>query len=320
MRAAFFALACLLCSASHVGFAYGKPRRSQSMPSTAALTESLQTLSGEPAGASGSFSALARMLLALDAKAGWQAPGWLPRGARAAAAGVDGLSPRRFSRQAGTVMELRTDDPRIFTVELERPTGIDFGCDGSLRWPYILSLDPRSAAARTGLLSIYDQLISIEGNSVVGLPMATCMEAMGAIPGATVELTFFRGSADELQRELGIEKEPEVVAVTVRQVGKPDMVLKVPYGANLRDQLISRGINVYQSVTRWTNCNGQQLCGTCIVNIIQGFDDVSKQGLDERQLLIDSPQTYKLSCQTEVYGNITVQVFPKIGAGIIVRR
>ena len=49
--------------------------------------------------------------------------------------------------------------------------------------------------------------------------------------------------------------------MTVKQKGKPEVSLKAPSGANLRNLLTDNGINVYQSITRWTNCKGKQLCG-----------------------------------------------------------
>lgn len=38
-------------------------------------------------------------------------------------------------------------------------------------------------------------------------------------------------------------------------------------GTNMRKLLVGNGINVYRSLTRWTNCNGKQRCGTCIVEV-----------------------------------------------------
>ena len=38
-------------------------------------------------------------------------------------------------------------------------------------------------------------------------------------------------------------------------------------GTNLRQLLVGNGINVYRSLTKWTNCNGKQRCGTCIVDV-----------------------------------------------------
>lgn len=59
----------------------------------------------------------------------------------------------------------------------------------------------------------------------------------------------------------GAEAPPPEITVTVKQAGKPELALTAPSGANLRDFLTENDINVYQSVTRWTNCKGKQLCG-----------------------------------------------------------
>lgn len=59
----------------------------------------------------------------------------------------------------------------------------------------------------------------------------------------------------------GAKGPPPQITVTVKQDGKPEVALTAPSGANLRDFLTENGINVYQSVTRWTNCKGKQLCG-----------------------------------------------------------
>lgn len=86
----------------------------------------------------------------------------------------------------------------------------------------------------------------------------------------------------------------------------------MPYGANLRDELIARKINVYQSVTRWTNCNGKQLCGTCIVEIASGIEACTRRSLDEASTLRENPPSYKLACITNVYGDVTVRLHPKV--------
>ena len=67
-------------------------------------------------------------------------------------------------------------------------------------------------------------------------------------------------------------------------------------------------------MTRWTNCNGKQLCGTCIVDVTEGVDKCTRRSLDEASTLRENPETYKLACVTNVYGDITVELMPKIGA------
>jgi ferredoxin len=211
-------------------------------------------------------------------------------------------------------MQLSLDDPRILTVSLARKTGIDFGCDLTLSWPYVLALEDDGAAARSGLVRIGDQLVAMNGQSVLGLPIGEVMERLGSVDGADVALTFFRDTREQLQSVVlaGGDAGPATATVTVRQPDKPEQVFEVPYGANLRDELIARKINVYQSITRWSNCNGKQLCGTCIVNVSEGVERCTRRSLDEASTLRENPDTYKLACITNVYGDVTVEIFPKI--------
>lgn len=90
--------------------------------------------------------------------------------------------------------------------------------------------------------------------------------------------------------------------------------IRAPTGCNVREVLIEEGINVYQSVTRWTNCKGKQLCGTCIVNMAAGGLDTNRKSMDEASTLRENPESYRLSCVTFAYGDVTVETFPPIKA------
>mmetsp|Transcript_75005 Transcript_75005/g.142148 ORF Transcript_75005/g.142148 Transcript_75005/m.142148 type:complete len:127 (+) Transcript_75005:105-485(+) len=92
------------------------------------------------------------------------------------------------------------------------------------------------------------------------------------------------------------------------------LVLTCKPGTNLRDLLVANGVNVYRSLSRWTNCSGKQLCGTCIVEVTEGLDRCSRRGLDEASTLRQNPQTYRLSCVTDVYGDVSVVVGGEVGA------
>ena len=74
---------------------------------------------------------------------------------------------------------LSTEDPRVISVEIDRNTGIDFGCDLALRWPYVMSLVPNGAAERDGRIRVGDQLVAISGGSVIGLTIGDAMERLG---------------------------------------------------------------------------------------------------------------------------------------------
>merc|ERR1711937_190940 len=88
--------------------------------------------------------------------------------------------------------------------------------------------------------------------------------------------------------------------------------LRAPAGVNVRQYLVDNGINVYQSVTRWTNCKGKQLCGTCIVNVAEGSLFTNRKSMDEDSTLRENPDSYRLSCVTFAYGDVTVETFPPI--------
>lgn len=66
---------------------------------------------------------------------------------------------------------------------------------------------------------------------------------------------------------------------------------------------------------RWPfQISGKQLCGTCIVEIMDGLGNCSRRGIDEASTLRENPLDYRLSCVTDVYGDVTVRVQGKVGA------
>jgi len=206
------------------------------------------------------------------------------------------------------------NDPWLYNINLSRATGLDFGTDLSFRWVYVRSVEPGGAADRSGEVSNGHQLIAVNGDSVVGATFDYTMEKISSAKGKELNLTFFKGTREELQKATVGSVGPQTVLITVRQEGKDDQVLSATAGCNLRDVLIANDINVYRSITRWTNCKGKQLCGTCIVNIAEGQDNCSRKSIDERSTLRENPEKYRLSCVTNIHGNITVETLPIIGA------
>ena len=55
-------------------------------------------------------------------------------------------------------------------------------------------------------------------------------------------------------------------------------IIFIAGGTNLRTLLVGNGINVYRSLTRWTNCSGKQRCGTCIVEVRYGREGMGWVG------------------------------------------
>jgi ferredoxin len=212
---------------------------------------------------------------------------------------------------------------------------------------YVRSLEPDGSAAMSGLISRGDQvrtavsalliahacyvsiilnthvfcalsvlqLVSFNGEACLGAPFDYVMTLFSTAAGQQVELSFFKGTTQELRDFTGDDSASKPLTVTVLQTGKADITLDCLPGTNLRDLLVRNGINVYQSITRWTNCKGKQLCGTCIVDVVDGGGSgCTIKSIDERSTLRDNPPSYRLSCVTNLYKDVTVKVFPPVGA------
>jgi ferredoxin len=81
-------------------------------------------------------------------------------------------------------------------------------------------------------------------------------------------------------------------------------------GANLRLKALENGIDLYKFVGKMTNCGGYGQCGTCIVEIVEGMENLSPKTDFENRKLKKKPETYRLACQTLVSGPVTVSTKP----------
>ncbi|KAL7447383.1 hypothetical protein ACHAXM_010678 [Skeletonema potamos] len=224
-------------------------------------------------------------------------------------------------------------DERLRRIRLPRATGIEWGTDLSFSFVYVRDLEPSGAAALSGEVEVGDQICELrpviedgedgEVVSLIGAPFDEVMNAFASLGRKVkdVDLVFFRGSKDELKAACkggALSDQDEKIVVTVIQnkgsKEEETRYIEAKAGCNVRQLLTDNGINVYQSVTRWTNCKGKQLCGTCIVNIVDGAGSTNRKSLDEGSTLRENPESYRLSCVTFAYGDITVETFPPIKA------
>ena len=219
---------------------------------------------------------------------------------------------------------------RLYRISLSRATGIEWGTDLSFSFVYVRGMDPSGAAALSGAIRVGDQLCELrpvkDGAAPVNLVGAAfdfVMEAFADLDKTVtdVELVFFRGTKEELKAAAkgeAVSSEPETITVTIIENKGSDKEvvhkLTAPAGVNVRELCVDNGINVYQSVTRWTNCKGKQLCGTCIVNVPEGGMNTNRKSMDEGSTLRENPETYRLSCVTFAYGDVTIETFPPIEA------
>jgi ferredoxin len=87
-------------------------------------------------------------------------------------------------------------------------------------------------------------------------------------------------------------------------------------GANLRETALAAGLDVYEGVSKTLNCGGHATCGTCLVHIKKGVENCGPMGMMEKArfavsfLNIGHENEARLSCQTEVNGDIEVETTP----------
>jgi len=82
-------------------------------------------------------------------------------------------------------------------------------------------------------------------------------------------------------------------------------------GANLRLKALENGIALYKLYGKMMNCGGYGQCGTCIVQITEGMENLSPRTPVENRKLKKKPENYRLACQTLVNGPVSVVTKPK---------
>jgi ferredoxin len=98
--------------------------------------------------------------------------------------------------------------------------------------------------------------------------------------------------------------------MTVIKFVKENLEVIVADGANLRFKALENGIDLYTLVGKMVNCGGYGQCGTCIVEIVEGIENLSPKTDVEKRKLKKKPDSYRLACQTLVNGPITVETKP----------
>jgi ferredoxin len=96
---------------------------------------------------------------------------------------------------------------------------------------------------------------------------------------------------------------------TIRFVNEGKDVIAAD-GANLRQKALENQIDLYKLLAKVTNCGGVGQCGTCVVEVIAGGDQLSPRTSAEERHLKRKPDTYRLACQTKVNGEVSIKTKP----------
>lgn len=81
-------------------------------------------------------------------------------------------------------------------------------------------------------------------------------------------------------------------------------------GANLRLKAVENNIDIYKLLAKVTNCGGVGQCATCVVEIVEGLENLSPRTDVENRKFKNKPDNYRLACQTLVNGPVSVITKP----------
>ncbi|WP_159783006.1 2Fe-2S iron-sulfur cluster-binding protein [Sodalinema gerasimenkoae] len=89
-----------------------------------------------------------------------------------------------------------------------------------------------------------------------------------------------------------------------------DLEVVAADGANLRIKALENKVDVYKTWGKLTNCGGYGQCGTCIVEVIEGMENLSPPTETEKRKLRKKPDSYRLACQVQVNGEVSIKTKP----------
>jgi ferredoxin len=89
-----------------------------------------------------------------------------------------------------------------------------------------------------------------------------------------------------------------------------DKAVFVTQGANLRIKALENQIDLYTFAGKMMNCGGYGQCGTCVVEITEGMENLSPRTEVEDRKLRKRSANCRLACQALVQGDISVVTKP----------
>lgn len=121
--------------------------------------------------------------------------------------------------------------------------------------------------------------------------------------------SFFALSAHVHQHK----SKSQIIMSNIKFVNSDNQEIKeivVAQGANLRLKALENQIDLYKFYGKMMNCGGYGQCATCIVEIVEGEENLSPRSKVEEKKLKKKPANYRLACQTLVNGPVTVKTKP----------
>ncbi len=91
---------------------------------------------------------------------------------------------------------------------------------------------------------------------------------------------------------------------------KENKEIEASLGSNLRFKAQENDIDLYTFMGKLAQCGGYGQCGTCVVDIVEGGENLSPRTAAEEKLLRKRPSSCRLACQTIIQGPASVETKP----------
>jgi len=89
-----------------------------------------------------------------------------------------------------------------------------------------------------------------------------------------------------------------------------DAEINVADGSNLRFKALENRIDIYTFSGKLMNCGGYGQCGTCVVDVVAGGENLSPRTQVEERKLKKWPPSCRLACQATVNGPVSIVTKP----------
>lgn len=116
------------------------------------------------------------------------------------------------------------------------------------------------------------------------------------------------GTTATSQSEASVQK-PAFLSPNIKFVKEGKEVVAAS-GANLRFKAMENGVDLYTFAGKMMNCGGYGQCGTCVVEITEGMENLSPRTEVEERKLKKRSANCRLACQVLVNGPVSVLTKP----------
>lgn len=116
------------------------------------------------------------------------------------------------------------------------------------------------------------------------------------------------GASTASESETSVQK-PAFLSANIKFVEEGKEVVAAS-GANLRFKALENGVDLYTFAGKMMNCGGYGQCGTCVVEITEGMENLSPRTEVEERKLKKRSANCRLACQVLVNGPVSVVTKP----------